>query len=47
MDKKINISPNKINIPKSENEGIFDDYIQTTDKECLETFTCQICSCHL
>ena len=45
MDKKINISPNKINIPKSENEGIFDDYIQTTDKECLETFTCQICSC--
>ena len=45
MEKKINISPNKIKIPVSENEGIHDDYIQTNDKECLDIFTCSICSC--
>ena len=45
MNKR-NISPNKIILPLSDNEnGILDDYIQTDDINCQETFTCSICQC--
>ncbi len=45
VDKRL-ISPNKINLPIALNEnGILDEYIQTNDKNCLEVFTCSICSC--
>ena len=40
------LSPNKIVLPIATNEnGILDEYIQTNDKNCLEIFTCSICSC--
>ena len=40
------ISPNKIILPIKQNEnGILDEYIQTNDKNCLEVFTCAICTC--
>ena len=45
IDKRL-ISPNKIILPITANEnGILDEYIQTNDKNCLEIFTCSICSC--
>ena len=44
--EKRTISPNKLVFPITINEnGILDEYIQTTDKSCLEIFTCSICSC--
>ena len=40
------LSPNKIVIPTATNEnGILDEYIQTNDQNCLEIFTCTICTC--
>ena len=50
MDKLKNekrlISPNKISLPVYDKEnGILDEYIQTTDKACQENFTCCICAC--
>ena len=40
------ISPNKLIFPISSNEkGILEEYILTNDKNCLEIFTCSICSC--
>ena len=48
MDKIKNgfISPNKITLPINDKEnGILDEYIQTTDKACQENFTCCICAC--
>ena len=40
------LSPNKIVLPiGTEENGILDEYIQTNDKNCLEIFTCSICSC--
>ena len=40
------ISPNKITLPINDKEnGILDEYIQTTDKTCQENFTCCICAC--
>ena len=40
------ISPNKIVLPIKQNEnGILEEYIQTNDKNCLEVFTCAICTC--
>ena len=40
------LSPNKIVLPiGTEENGILDEYIQTSDKNCLEIFTCSICSC--
>ena len=48
IDKKerLLLSPNKLVFPISANEnGILDEYIQTNDKNCLEIFTCSICSC--
>lgn len=49
MENKIkekNFSPNKINIPLSNNEsGILDEYIKTNDQNCLDIFTCSICDC--
>ena len=45
-DNKPLISPNKIVLPIIENEnGILDEFIQTNDKNCLEVFTCAICTC--
>ena len=44
--KERNISPNKIKLPLSDDEnGILDEYIQTKDQNCLDTFTCSICDC--
>ena len=50
MDKYRNekrlISPNKITLPLHDKEnGVLEEYIQTTDKDCQENFTCSICSC--
>ena len=50
MDKfrneKRSISPNKISLPVyNKDNGILEEYIQTTDKDCQENFTCSICSC--
>ena len=40
------ISPNKITLPVNNKEnGILDEYIQTTDKDCQENFTCSVCNC--
>jgi hypothetical protein len=45
IDKRL-LSPNKINLPITVNEnGILDEYIQSDDKNCLEVFTCAICTC--
>ena len=45
IDKRL-LSPNKINLPITVNEnGILDEYIQANDKNCLEVFTCSICTC--
>ena len=45
-NEKRSISPNKIVLPIATNEnGILDEYIQTSDKNCFEIFTCSICSC--
>ena len=45
-NEKLLLSPNKIIIPTGTNEnGILDEYIQTNDKNCLEIFTCSICTC--
>ena len=44
--KEITISPNKIKIPQSDGEnGIPDEFIQTSDNNCQEIFTCAICVC--
>ena len=45
IDKRL-LSPNKINLPITVNEnGILDEYIQSDDKNCIEVFTCAICTC--
>ena len=45
IDKRL-LSPNKINLPITVNEnGILDEYIQSEDKNCIEVFTCAICTC--
>ena len=46
INEKRLLSPNKIVLPQGTNEnGILDEYIKTTDKNCLEIFTCSICTC--
>ena len=45
-EKPKTFSPNKINLPLDEKKnGILDEFIQTDDKNCQDTFTCSICSC--